>query len=88
MNVSSESECIFRECKKCGASKLKQYLLDQNPDMKWDKTVQWHQWEEVQDKDSKKIDYDRRLYVSTLTELVILFVETVTMMSWHLFNFK
>ncbi len=40
-------ECIFRECKKCGASKLEQYLLDQNPDMKWDKTVQWHQWEEV-----------------------------------------
>ena len=52
-------ECIFRNCKKCGAiNKLQESIIKQNPEVDWSKQVTWHQWQYVLsdtvEKDGKK----------------------------------
>ena len=37
-------DCIFRNCKKCGAiNTLQESIIKQNPEVNWTKQVMWHQ---------------------------------------------
>ena len=53
-------DCIFRNCKKCGAiNTLQESIIKQNPEVNWTKQVMWHQWQyilvDTGEKDGKKM---------------------------------
>ena len=51
-------DCIFRNCKKCGAINIQESIIKQNPEVDWSKQVTWHQWQyillDTGEKDGKK----------------------------------
>ena len=41
-------DCIFRNCKKCGAiNTLQESIIKQNLEVDWSKHVTWHQWQYI-----------------------------------------
>ena len=41
-------DCIFRNCKKCGAiNTLQESIIKQNPEVNWTEQVMWHQWKYI-----------------------------------------
>ena len=56
---TGKRDCIFRNCKKCGAiNTVQESIIKQNPEVNWTKQVIWHQWQSILvdtgEKDGKK----------------------------------
>lgn len=96
-------DCIFRKCKGCGAVQLQAAIIKSNPNIDWQKTVWWHQWEKVEvenaenDENTEKSDtsqkkkkkqFDKILYEGTLAQLLSLFTKAIHSLSVHIFNFR
>ena len=46
--IDHNHECIFRNCKKCGAiNTLQESTIKQNPEVDWSKQVTWYQWQYI-----------------------------------------
>ena len=41
-------DCIFCECKKCGAVCFQDAIIKANLNVDWEKIVTWHRWENVE----------------------------------------
>ena len=87
-------DCIFRNCKRCGAiSTLQELIIKQNPDIDWAKQVTWHQWQYVlldngENNTKKKRVIDKIRYRGPLAQLLTKFIRSVNAMSTHLFHFR
>ena len=83
-------DCIFRHCKKCGAiNMLQESIIKQNPDVDWSK----HQWQYILldsgENDTKKKQIINKIrYRGPLARLLTKFIESVNVMSTHLFHFS
>ena len=80
-------DCIFRNCKKCGAiNTLQESIIKQNPAVDWSKQVTWHQWQyillDTGEKDGKKKQViDKIRYRGPLAQLLMKFIQSVNAMS-------
>ena len=87
-------DCIFRNCKKCGAiSTLQESIIKQNPNIDWAKQVTWHQWQYIlvdngENNTKKKRVIDKIRYRGPLARLLTKFIGSVSAMSTHLFHFR
>ena len=87
-------DCIFRNCKKCGAiNTLQESIIKQNPEVDWSKQVTWHQWQyillDTGEKDGKKKRVIGKIrYRGPLARLLMTFIQSVNAMSLHLFHFR
>ncbi len=84
-----DHDCIFRSCKWCRYSKLKQQIIDNNAtyDFRW--YVTWHQWWADTDPETGRlIDYAKVCFRDTAFKLLDLFSEKVMNMSTHLCHFR
>ena len=97
-------DCIYRTCPHCGAVKLKESIIEANPQVDWEKIVTWHQWEKVEidfdsevgpandnegeKKKQKRKQLDRVLISGTLVELLNSFINSIHRLSVHIFDFR
>ena len=93
-------DCIFRECKKCGAVCFQEAIIEANINVDWEKICTWHRWENIEihvpvekqrneggNKEQKKKQFDKIRYTGTLAQLLMLFTKSIHNLSIHIFDF-